>query len=597
MSQPLTDQRQRAELIAELYDLYAAGLFAYCADQLGDLGSASDVLVTVLTSVPATVPPRAAIYAFARREIHRRDITYSPPAVDPLIDPATALVERSLRELRPHHREVLVLCAVCGLSKSELAWVLNVAPDTAEELAVGAGHRFRRALGAALASAGARLPKPVADVFGALKVAPLNDVLGRLPWPQPPGAVRIHFAGSRTAAPGPMFVKPRWPSPPVWPQPLAEADPATSTVIFPQELLTPPGSAQVSPLEETTTPMPKLGRRTPPSDMTLRDPLGSTRPFRDVLDSPGMFGDALSGNRLPAPGPGAAEPERPFFMAPPEASAADPFVTGDVILPKDAPDPYMTGDVLVHRGPERVAPQPEEFRQPPTPLFQRTSPPDEAAPLFQPRAKPATGATAEPALRPFAGPATGSDARPFAGPATGPDVRPSAGRAGWPADVLDDGPAQGFLRGPAAKPATRSAAAPADGSAARSAGAPALRPVAKPVAKPATRPAAKPAGKPAGKPGAKPAEEPVYRLPGRRDEPRPEQPRRETPKRPESLLAPRPVRARPVPKRRPDNGRPPKMVRRKKDHHYDWIWEAVGFLLCVAIAMIVFFSMPIFTGP
>ncbi|WP_346110561.1 hypothetical protein [Nonomuraea maheshkhaliensis] len=579
-------------MIAELYDRYAAGLFAYCADQLGDLGSASDVLVTVLTSVPATVPPRAAIYAFARREIHRRNITYSPPAVDPLIDPATALVERSLRELRPHHREVLVLCAVCGLSKSELAWVLDVAPDTAEELAVGAGHRFRRALGSALASAGARLPKPVADVFGALKVAPLNDVLGRLPWPQPPGAVRIHFAGSRTAAPGPMFVKPRWPSPPVWPQPLAEADPATSTVIFPQELLTPPASSRVSPLEETTTPMPKLyGRRTPGGDLPLRDPLGSTRPFRDVLDSPGIFGDALSdnrpsdnrpsdnrrsenrlsGNRPSAPGAGTPVPERPFFMAPPEASAADPFATGDVILPKDAPDPYMTGDVLVHS--ERLAPQPAEFRQPPAPMLQRTSPPDEAAPLFQPRPKPATGRAAEPAIRPASGPAE------------------------WPGDVLSDEPPLGFARGPAAKPADKLVSRSADGPpAARSAAGPGLRPVAKPearpAAKPATRSGAKPGAKPSGKPGAKPAEEPVYRLPGRRDEPG-----RETPKRPDSLLAPRPVRARPVPKRRPDDGRPPKMVRRKKDHHYDWIWEAVGFLLCVAIAMIVFFSMPIFTSP
>ena len=39
----------------------------------------------------------AALYAFARHEIHRRDVVYAPPAVDPLIDPASALVER--REL------------------------------------------------------------------------------------------------------------------------------------------------------------------------------------------------------------------------------------------------------------------------------------------------------------------------------------------------------------------------------------------------------------------------------------------------------------------------------------------------------------------
>ncbi|MGP4102012.1 hypothetical protein [Nonomuraea sp. KM90] len=507
MSQPLTDQRQRADLIAELYDLYAAGLFAYCADQLGDLGSASDVLVSVLTSVPAAAPPRAALYAFARREIHRRDIVYSPPAVDPLIDPATALVERSLRELRPHQREVLVLCAVCGLSKAELAWVLDVAPDTAEELAVGAGHSFRQSLGAALASTGVRVPKPVADVYGALRVSPLPDVLGRLPWPLPPAALRIHFAGSRTAAPGPLFVKPRWPSPPIWPQPLAESDPATSTVIFPAELLTPPQPSRVAEHEATTAPMPKLrDGLSLPRDvldpaLPLRDPLGSTRAFKN---------------------PPASAQERPFFMAAPEATGAEPFATGDVILPKDAPDPYMTGDVLVHKGParplpplERVErrpaaprpkPAPEEFRRPPS-LWKsgsvsRTEEPvrEPAAPLFQPRSK----------------------AAPKGAPKAAPRVTEAA-------EV----------------------------------------------------------------PEADPVTEPVYRLPEL------EKRLSEADARPDpssSMLAPRPVRARPAPKRRPETGRPQK-VRRRQDRHYDWVWELIGFLLCVAIAMIVFFSMPIFVDP
>lgn len=491
MSQTINDQRRRAELIAELYDLYAAGLFAYCADQLGDLGSASDVLVSVLTSVPAPTPPRAALYAFARREIHRRNIVYSPPAVDPLIDPATSLVERSLRELRPHQREVLVLCAVCGLSKAELAWVLDVAPDTAEELAVGAGHRFRQSLGTALRSAGVRVPKPVADVYGALGVSPLRDVLGRLPWPLPPAALRIHFAGSRTAAPAPMFVKPRWPSPPMWPQPLAEGDPATSTAIFPAELLTPPSWPRVPEHDATTAPMPKLrDGLTPPRDvlnpgLPLRDPLASTRAFKDPLSA----------------GSGPPSQERPFFMSAPEAPGAEPFATGDVILPRDAPDPYMTGDVLVHKGPDRrqppfePQPAPVEFRRPP---LSRPQPQvrEPAAPLFQPRAK-----------------------------------------------------------------------APA-----------------KPQAKPQARPQARPHAKPKAKPGPKPAAEPVYRLPGlAKQEPT------------TSILAPRAVRARPKPKRKPEVGRRPQKVRRK-DRHYDWVWELIGFLVCVAIAMIVFFSVPIFGG-
>ncbi|MEO3800856.1 sigma factor-like helix-turn-helix DNA-binding protein [Nonomuraea sp. B1E8] len=490
MSQPLTDQRPRAELIAELYDRHAAGLFAYCADQLGDLGSASDVLVAVLTGVPVAQPPRAALYAFARREIHRRDIVYSPPAVDPLIDPATALVERVLRELRPHQREVLVLSAVCGLSRAELAWVLDIAPDTADELTMAAANRFRESLGTALAATGIRVPKPVADVYGALHVAPLHDVLGRLPWPQPPGALRIHFAGSRSAAPGPLFVKPRWPSPPRWPQPLAEADPATSTVIFPAELLTPPPPAQVPEHDATTAPMPKF-RESTDDHHRLRDPLGSIRPLRDPLGGPWPSSSQAG--------------ERPFFMAAPDPGGPGPFATGDVILPKDAPDPYMTGDVLVHKGPARAVPPPprgeDEVR--------------EAAPLFRPRTRTGGKAAAGPAAAPAPAVPT-----PSTTPAT-----PSE-----PVYRLPD-----LQKDPLSKEA------------------------------------------PAGEPSAF---EPSASEPSARET---------------SVLAPRPVRARPAPKRRPAPVGPQK-ARRRRDRHYDWAWELVGFLMCVAIAMIVFFSMPIFNG-
>lgn len=258
MTPPLTDQPSRSELVADLYDRHAAGLFAYCADQLGDLGSAADALVAVLTSVPAAPPPRAALYAFARREIHRRDIVFSPPVVDPLLDPATALVERTLRELRPHQREVVLLCEVCGLGHTELAWVLDVAEDTAEELAISARHRFQQTLNTALASTNARLSQQVSEVYGALSVAPLRDILGRLPWPAPPSSLEVQFSAPRTATAGSLFLRPLWPTPPSWPQPLADNDPATSTGIFPAELLSPPEPSRVSHHEATTAPMPKI---------------------------------------------------------------------------------------------------------------------------------------------------------------------------------------------------------------------------------------------------------------------------------------------------------------------------------------------------
>ncbi|TDC05243.1 hypothetical protein E1267_20165 [Nonomuraea longispora] len=521
MSQPLTDQRPRAEQIAELYDRHAAGLFAYCADQLGDVGSASDVLVAVLTGVPVAQPPRAALYAFARREIHRRDIVYSPPAVDPLIDPATALVERVLRDLRPHQREVLVLCAVCGLSKAELAWVLDIAPDTAEELTVAAANRFRESLGSALAATGIRVPKPVAEVYSALHVAPLNDVLGRLPWPQPPGALRIHFAGSRSAAPGPLFVKPRWPSPPMWPQPPAEGDPATSTVIFPAELLTPPSTSQVPEHDATTTPMPKY-REATDDHHRLRDPLGSIRPLRDPLGGPWAS----------ASPPG----ERPFFMAAPEPDGPGPFATGDVILPKDAPDPYMTGDVLVHKGPARPAPPPsrgeDEAR--------------EAAPLFRPRARSGGNATAGPAAAPSRSAAPSEPVYRL------PDQQQAP---------LDEAPESAVHQ---SEPPT--------------------------LGHPTRR---NPAHQPSG--GLEQPARKSSMLGPRSGEPSEASARGTSARKDGGMLAPRPVRARPAPKRRPAPVGPRK-VRRRRERHYDWVWELVGFLMCVAIAMIVFFSVPIFNG-
>ncbi|MFC4012450.1 hypothetical protein ACFOY2_34805 [Nonomuraea purpurea] len=607
MSQPLIDQRSRADLIAELYDRHAAGLLAYCADQLGDLGSATDVLASVLAGVPDAEPPRAALYAFARREIHRRDVAYSPPAVDPLIDPATALVERSLRELRPHQREVLVLCAVCGLSKAELAWVLDVAPDTAEELAVGAGQHFRQSLGTGLASTGIRVSKPVADIYGALGVSPLRDVIGRLPWPEPPASLRVHFAGSRSADPGPLFVKPRWPGPPVWPQPLAEADPATSTVIFPTELLTPPSPSRVSAHEATTAPMPQFRDPLSPTDLAqpLRDPLGSldtAEPFRDSRTMPNAGRD-----------PGS-HPERPFFLAAPKpGDGPEPFATGDVLLPGDSTEPFATGDVLlppsrprparrstsretpqpwaeddvlVHKGPARPTPPApssdfQAFSRPdsqslPRSDFQAFSRPD-TQPLprsdFQAFSRPDPPFTSS---RPDPLPFSGPDSQPF------PRVDPSSGPDSQPFPRVDP------FSGPESQPFPR-VEPRAEGQAQDAA--------------PLFRPRPKPARKP---------KEPVYRMP----EPAEEKPSvreaftDELPKvgagvsteempatRAESsFLAPRPVRARPMPKRRPQMG-PPQKTRRRKERHYDWAWEVIGFLICVAIAMIVFYSVPLFMGP
>ena len=170
--------------------------------------SAADALMSVLAVVTAENPPRAALYALARREIHQRDVVYAPLSVG--ADPASALVERVLRELRPHQREVLYLSGMCEMDTSELSWVLDVAGDTADELTVSACRRFAQSLSLALAST--QVPDHLADVFGAMSVAPIRDVLTRAPWAVPPVGLRAALLGppgrSRRRPPGEL--RPRW---------------------------------------------------------------------------------------------------------------------------------------------------------------------------------------------------------------------------------------------------------------------------------------------------------------------------------------------------------------------------------------------------
>lgn len=518
MTHSLTEQRSRPELVAELYDRHAAGLFAYCADQLGDLGSAGDVLVAVLGGVPVTAgrpaPPRAALYAFARREILRRDVVYSPPVVDPIIDPASALVERALSELRLQQREVLLLTQICGLDRTELAWVLDVAPDTAEELAVNAVNRFKQSLEQALAIAEKRVPKPIADIYAALAVAPLRDVLGRLPWPTPPGTLRIHFAGSLSAAPAPLFVKPRWPVPPAWPVPLSEADPASTTGLFPVELLAPPSPSRTPEHDATTAPMPKLRRP------GTEGPAPFPSPVR-FGETPTPFAAFEPRRKTPGGPPPKAQNERSFIMRtpmpadvlddrPPPRPQAAP-ATGDVILPMDVPP--ATGDFIL---------------------------PTEVGPLFTPRS-PARERDREPVYRmPASEPAVN---RPIAEPkARQPKVRQPEARRPEPvasepetvkSEFWQSGPRVTETRKPSGL--QRPAAGKKPGS-----------------------------GRPA-KPGL------------------------------DSYDTRKPVVRKPRPSQGPPKRRPGKKSQRPR--HLDWAWELVGFVICVVIAMIVFFSVPTILSP
>ncbi|MEU4543776.1 RNA polymerase sigma factor [Nonomuraea dietziae] len=524
MTLPLTDQRSREDLIAELYDRHAAGLFAYCADQLGDTGSASDALDAVLSSAPSVEPPRAALYALARREIFRRDIVYAPPVIDPLVDPATALVERVLRELRPHQREVLVLSVVIGLTDAELAWVLDVANDTAVELIQNAALRFRQSLLSALGAAGPRLSQPVAEVYGALGVAPLRDVLGRLPWRPPPAAIRIRLLGPRPAAPAPaaarttsLFVRPLWPTSPTWPVPLSDPDPATSTGIFPTELLTPPDPSRVSPHEAATAPMPKLREGRSPRHPLMRDrPLPRSSAARgpvlsaptpgDVLDAPSAW-DAFSKPAVqerPADPPAGDILDDHWTAAPP---GHVPDVTADSTdVPMRGRDRRALADLLVHKGEPRPEPSLFAPRRPAKePVY--VLPPDPAGTPVQEEPK------AEEQAR---------EARTSAEAASAP-LAPEPARPALPEQPKRPAPQKGASPKSAPQKSTPRKS-PAQGSPAQK------------------RPAKKAATGKAGKTGKGKAAA--------------------------------------------------KKKGKRRNRHHDWAWEVAGFLVCVAIAMLVFFWVP-----
>ncbi|MBG0832220.1 sigma-70 family RNA polymerase sigma factor [Planomonospora sp. ID67723] len=369
MTQPLLGQRSRSELIAELYDRHAAGLFAYCHDQLGDPGTAGATLAAVLNAVSSTEPPRAALYALARRELLRRDVVYSPPSSG--ADPVAAFVERVLRDLRPHQREVLFLSGVCEMDTVEMSWVLDVAADTADELTVSACRRFAQSLTLALASA--RVPLHLQDVFGALAVAPIRDVLARAPWATPPAALRGAVLGpsapgtapaSRSVSPSASpassaagslarSLRPLWPTTATWPQPLAEPDAPTGPVGT--DVFSPPDQDTVSAHEATTEPMPKLRDSvlTALDDAALQSP--RPRPRRPRRPQPRVAmplsapipADILESNppRLDYPVPG--ELFRPLA---PETRAALAYTDKLVAsAPREAPGEAASG---ISREPE-----------------------------------------------------------------------------------------------------------------------------------------------------------------------------------------------------------------------------------------------------
>ncbi|WP_440069273.1 hypothetical protein [Streptosporangium sp. OZ121] len=440
MTQPLLGQRSRVELIAGLYDRHAAGLFAYSHDQLGNADSASDVLVAVLSGVSDAEPPRAALYALARREIFLRDIVYSPPAIG--LDPAAALVERVLGDLRTHQREVLYLSGVCEMDASELSWVLDVAVDTADELTVSACRRFAQSLGYALASV--KVPENMTEVFGALAVAPVRDVLNLAPWATPPAGLRAAVLGPHAPPAVPVarrsmspLVRQLWPTTPAWPLPLAETGVPTGPPIgasaFPvpdlpdhmaedrfPDPFAPRDPDAVSTHEATTEPMPRLGDSVltalDTAALRPRRRLQRPRPRRAAPLTAPIPGDVLDDS------PGREDFFRPLT---PEARAA-----------------RVRTDRLVAAAPRTEAPPAGHTETPAADHIE--------TPLADHVGTPAAGHTGTPAADHFGSPAAGhtgtqavetpqSPVPAAETPRTPLTVVPPLGNPGHPGDVLDDG--------------------------------------------------------------------------------------------------------------------------------------------------------------
>lgn len=593
---PLTDARPRAAVVAELYDRHAAGLFAYCHDQLGDTTSAGHALAAVFTRVPAVEPPRAALYALARREVYRRDVAYAFPSVDPVADPPTALIERVLREVRPHQREVLLLSAVCGLDTAELSWVLDVAADTAESLVLSARTRFAQSLSHSVNSALTihGLPPAVAEVYEALTVARPEDALSRLPWHPPPASLRTRIlrglptaptaetttghpptATPPLAAPTPTETHPadpttsatygadpltsaadshRWPTTSQWPLPLATPDPLTTVGVFPTKKLpiSPPRTGHPDPAEPpaggptvsatsdvadvsgTSEHLPEL---TPPVPGRRSRHEATTEPLPKVRDTAPRptTPPTRQRRRLLALGKPLPKP----MTAVPATSPALAADTAPGTTTEPTPDPTLSAapvlDTVADPTADTAPPLSDTTTQPRR--RRKTPPPDRKVAPFSATPTPdtATAATSTPVLD-----------TPLPDPET---ERPTVATAAVPTkDPVTDPPVQDSEPSlPAAETssATDLTAAPATASDPAEDIAPDAETTA-PVRTP------RPARSSRGTMG-----------------PRPRQPRQHKRQKPIKI----------------------------GEHHYDWLWELAGFILCVAIALTVFFAVPTIVTP
>jgi len=133
---------------AALYDEHAGPLHTYCYLMVGDAAAEAvrDVFVAV-AGHPEAVPLDEDVlpvwlHALTRAECARHGALVRKPATTTMRDP----LWRALADLEPADRDVLALST--SLVPEEIAWILDVAPDTAAGLVQGVRRKLEHALSA-----------------------------------------------------------------------------------------------------------------------------------------------------------------------------------------------------------------------------------------------------------------------------------------------------------------------------------------------------------------------------------------------------------------------------------------------------------------
>lgn len=183
------------ETFGLLYDRHGPRLYAYCHAVVGD-GAGDAVRDAFVAAARQTTPPPADdaglpvwLYILARAECARRDAP-APPAAG---GPPPATLPRALGRLRREHRDTLALTA--ALEVDQIAEVLGVARDTADQMTRMARRRLEQAVLAVLSGRAAQDD----ELLTALGRGRLHMLVAAAA-PEPPAALREWVLAACAAA-------------------------------------------------------------------------------------------------------------------------------------------------------------------------------------------------------------------------------------------------------------------------------------------------------------------------------------------------------------------------------------------------------------